>query len=56
MSTEPVDRESIHHELDQALAVFHDLLNHADPQDLSRGTDGTRWTTNSCSFPCSSAT
>ncbi len=43
MIEEPVDRGSIHRDLDQAVTVLHQLLADASPTDLRRKTDGTRW-------------
>ena len=39
-----VTRVSVHEELERARVTFHDLLEHASPADLSRATQGTRWT------------
>lgn len=44
MTTEPLDRRTIHEELEQARAEFHRLLAVASPADLRRGSHGTRWT------------
>jgi len=40
----PVDRSSIHEELERARADLHHLVASATPPDLRRRTDGTRWT------------
>ncbi|MER5687858.1 DinB family protein [Streptomyces sp. NPDC002205] len=39
-----MDRELVHAELRQTSASFHQLLDSATPEDLSRRSDGTRWT------------
>lgn len=39
-----MDRQSIHEELDRARAEFHALVSGASPEELRRGTAGTRWT------------
>ncbi len=46
----PVDRVAISRELDAARAQLHALLTAADPADLRRGTDGTRWTNHQLLF------
>ena len=40
----PVDRQSIHAELERARWLLHDLASGASPADLRRRTTGTRWT------------
>lgn len=45
MTAEPaVDRASIHQSMEHARASFHKLVDDASDDDLSRRTDGTRWT------------
>ena len=45
MSTiDPVDRQSVHAELERARRLLHDLASGASPADLRRRTTGTRWT------------
>jgi hypothetical protein len=39
-----VDREAVHHEMDQARVTFSDLVSKATPADLRRRSNGTRWT------------
>jgi hypothetical protein len=39
-----IDRQHIHDELDQAYATFQQLTRDASRSDLSRLSDGTRWT------------
>src|SRR6266540_3371885 len=39
-----LDRAVIHAELERSRAIFHALVAAASPEDLSRGTTGTRWT------------
>ncbi|NUP51133.1 MAG: DinB family protein [Catenulispora sp.] len=39
-----MDKAALHAELDRVRADFHALLDGADPADLARPTDGTRWT------------
>jgi hypothetical protein len=39
----PVDRQSIHVELERVRADFHALVESASPAELRRRTDGTRW-------------
>lgn len=39
-----VDRAPIHQNLERARATFHQLLDQATGPDLSRGSNGTRWT------------
>lgn len=41
---EPVDRQSIHAELERARGLLHDLASGASATDLHRRTEGTRWT------------
>ena len=41
--TVPVDRMSLHAELDGARTRFHALLEAATPEDLRKGSDGTKW-------------
>lgn len=43
MAAETSDRRAIHEEMERARAEFHELLGRASPQDLRRGTRGTRW-------------
>jgi hypothetical protein len=38
-----VDRQRIHDELEEARAIFTALVASASPEDLRRGTNGTRW-------------
>jgi hypothetical protein len=40
----PVDRRSIHEELERARTDLHHLVASATSAGLRRGTDGTRWT------------
>ncbi|MGW2236910.1 DinB family protein [Streptomyces sp. NPDC001759] len=40
----PLDRQSVHAELERVGSDFHRLLADADTADLRRRTDGTRWT------------
>ena len=40
---QPVDRQSIHDELERVRADLHHLVSHATAADLHRRTDGTRW-------------
>lgn len=45
MSTsDPVDRQAVHAELERARARLHELASGASPADLGRRTTGTRWT------------
>lgn len=44
MSGTPLDRTSIHSELNRARDSFHALVADASRDDLRRGSDGTRWT------------
>ena len=44
VSGQPVDRQSIHDELEQVRADLHGLVVQASAADLRRPTDGTRWT------------
>jgi hypothetical protein len=44
VSCEPVDRRSIHEELERARADMHHLVASAATADLRRRTNGTRWT------------
>lgn len=44
MAGQPVDRSSIHEELERARADLHQLVAGASPAQLRRRTDGTRWT------------
>jgi hypothetical protein len=39
-----VDRTSIHQNIERARATFHQLLDEAAEADLSRRSNGTRWT------------
>jgi hypothetical protein len=39
-----IDRQHIHDEMDQAYATFQQLIDEASRSDLSRLSDGTRWT------------
>jgi hypothetical protein len=39
-----VDREAVHHEMEQARLTFNDLVSKATPADLRRHLIGTRWT------------
>jgi hypothetical protein len=41
---QPVDRRSIHEELERARTDLHHLVASATASDLRRRTDGTRWT------------
>ena len=41
---EPVDRQTIHDELEGVRADLHGLVAQASAADLRRRTDGTRWT------------
>lgn len=43
MEPAPLDRQSLHAELDHAADDFRQLLTGATPQDLRRASDGTRW-------------
>jgi len=43
-NAEPVDRRAILDELERARATFHQLLADATEDDLSRRSQGTRWT------------
>lgn len=40
----PLDRQTVHTELERVRADFHHLLAEANAADLRRPTDGTRWT------------
>ena len=42
--SDPVDRQSIHVELERARGLLHDLAASASPTDLQRRTTGTQWT------------
>ncbi|MGW6403606.1 DinB family protein [Streptomyces sp. NPDC055134] len=44
MGTSSLDRQVVHEELERARATFHRLLDSADAAELSRPTQGTRWT------------
>jgi hypothetical protein len=39
-----VDREAIYEELQRARVTFRRLMEEASPDDLARGSSGTRWT------------
>ena len=39
----PLDRTGTDSQLEAARLTLHDLLAHADAEDLRRGSDGTRW-------------
>ena len=39
-----MDREAVHHEMEQARLTFSDLVSKATPADLRRRSNGTRWT------------
>jgi hypothetical protein len=41
---QPIDRQSIHVELDRARTDLRELVERATPADLRRRTDGTSWT------------
>ena len=41
---ESLDLAAIHDEMDRSRAAFHTLVGGASPEDLARGTNGTRWT------------
>lgn len=41
---QPIDRASVHHELERVRADLHHLLGEASSADLHRRTAGTRWT------------
>jgi hypothetical protein len=41
---QPTDRRAIHDELERTRADMHQLIARAGSADLSRRTDGTRWT------------
>ncbi|GAA4679001.1 DinB family protein [Nocardioides nanhaiensis] len=43
VSQEPVDRASIHAELERVRIDLHQLVSRATPDDLRRRTNGTRW-------------
>jgi hypothetical protein len=51
-----VDRDAVHHEMEQARLTFNDLVSKATPADLRRHLIGTRWTTCSCCSTGCSAT
>jgi hypothetical protein len=40
----PMDRQSIHEEMERTRTTFHALVSQASPADLRRASDGTRWT------------
>ncbi|WP_460060804.1 DinB family protein [Streptomyces sp. YKOK-I1] len=44
MTNESVDRQAIREELERARTTFRRFLDNATDDDLSRPTDGTRWT------------
>ena len=44
MSEPPLDRRTVHEELERARATLHALVADASPADLRRASDGTRWT------------
>ncbi len=44
MSETAVDRQLVHDELERARATLHRLVASATPEELRRGTNGTRWT------------
>lgn len=44
MNGSQADRQAIHDELDRARADFARLVGEAGPADMSRPSDGTRWT------------
>jgi hypothetical protein len=41
---QPLDRQSMHAELERVRADMHELVSNATAGDLRRGTNGTRWT------------
>jgi DinB superfamily len=43
MDSPPVDRQSIHDEMERARTHFSGLVLAADPEDLCRRSNGTRW-------------
>ncbi|MEP6816588.1 MAG: DinB family protein [Marmoricola sp.] len=43
MSGSPIDRQAIHDELELARATFSKLVLNAEPVDLRRASEGTRW-------------
>ena len=44
MSETAIDRQFVHHELERARATLHALVASSTPEELRRGTNGTRWT------------
>ena len=41
---QPVNRQSVHDEMERTRGTLQTLLSSATPADLRRGTDGTKWT------------
>jgi DinB family protein len=42
--TAEVDKQAVHHDMEQARATFHQLLDRASEAELRRRSNGTRWT------------